>query len=68
MVNFKFLLRATTQSPDTLPLQPNTQHNKHYNNNATYLNRKRAVLDWIADKVDSLIDPELDVYNLLVVV
>lgn len=41
---------------------------KHYNNNATYLNRKRAVLDWIADKVDSLIDPELDVYNLLVVV
>ena len=41
---------------------------KHYNNNATYLNRKRAVLDWIADKVDSLIDPELDIYNLLVVV
>jgi integrase len=41
---------------------------KHYNNNATYLNRKRAVLDWIADKVDSLIEPELDVYNLLVVV
>lgn len=40
---------------------------RHYNNNATYLNRKRAVLDWIAKEVDKLIAPELDVYNLLVV-
>ncbi len=28
---------------------------KHYNNNATYLNRKREVLDWIANLVDELI-------------
>ena len=40
---------------------------KHYNNNATYLNRKRAVLDWVADMVDGLIEPSLNVYNLLVV-
>ncbi len=40
---------------------------RHYNNNATYLNRKRAVLDWTAKEVDKLIAPEFDVYNLLVV-
>lgn len=33
---------------------------KHYNNTTTYLNRKRAVFDWIANKVDSLICRNLD--------
>lgn len=40
---------------------------KHYNNSTTYLNRKRAVFDWIANKVDSLIDDGINIYNLLVV-
>lgn len=41
---------------------------RHYNNAAVYLSRKKAVFDWIADKVDSLINPELDIYSLLVVI
>lgn len=41
---------------------------RHYNNAAVYLSRKKAVFDWIANKVDSLINPEFDIYNLLVVI
>lgn len=41
---------------------------RHYNNATVYLSRKKAVFDWIADKVDGLINPELDIYNLLVVI
>lgn len=36
---------------------------KHYNNTTAYLNRKRAVFEWMANKVDSLIDNK-NIYDL----
>ncbi|MDQ5920922.1 MAG: hypothetical protein QG673_978 [Pseudomonadota bacterium] len=40
---------------------------RHYNNNTAYLNCKRAVLEWMANKIDALIDQDMDVYSLLII-